>query len=71
MRHNNLRDVNAEYQKEVCMDVVTEPTLIPIEGESNQTEGATADRAHPDISSRRLWSTFERTFYDNNNNNNT
>ena len=64
MRHNNLRDVNAEFQKEVCHDVKVEPMLIPIEGENTQIEGAKEDGAHPDISSRGLWSPFERTFYD-------
>ena len=40
--------------------------LIPIEGENTQIEGAKEDGAHPDISSRGLWSPspFERTFYD-------
>ena len=38
--------------------------LIPIVGEKTQIEGAKEDGAHPDISSRGLWSPFERTFYD-------
>ena len=62
MRHNNLRDMNAEFQREVCRDVVNEPALIPLDNE--EVSGTQADRAAPDISSRGLWSTFERTFYD-------
>ena len=62
MRHNALRDLNAELQQEVCRDVVIEPSMIPVENE--QVSGTTADEARPDISSRGLWSTFERTFYD-------
>jgi len=62
MRHNNLRDLNADLQREVCRDVVVEPSLLPINNE--EVEGTSADRAAPDISSRGLWSTFERTFYD-------
>ena len=62
MRHNALRDLNAELQGEVCRDVVTEPRLLPINNE--EVEGTAADRAAPDISSRGLWSTFERTFFD-------
>ena len=62
MRHNALRDLNAELQGEVCRDVVTEPRLLPINNE--EVEGTAAERAAPDISSRGLWSTFERTFYD-------
>jgi hypothetical protein len=62
MRHNNLRDLNEDFQREVCRDVVSEPSLIPLENE--EVIGTQADRAAPDISSRGLWSTFERTFYD-------
>ena len=49
-------------QKEVCRDVVSEPGLLPVTDQ--EVEGTTADRAAPDISSRGLWSTFERTFFD-------
>ena len=62
MRHNALRDLNAELQQEVCRDVVIEPSQIPVENE--QVSGTSADEKRPDISSRGLWSTFERTFYD-------
>ena len=62
MRHNALRDMNAKLQSEVCRDVVTEPRLLPINNE--EVSGTTADRAAPDISSRGLWSTFQRTFFD-------
>ena len=62
MRHNTLRDLNCTLQREVCRDVVVEPPLLPLDQE--EVEGAQGDRARPDISSRGLWSTFERTFYD-------
>ena len=62
MRHNALRDLNAELQREVCRDVVTEPQLIPLETEI--VSGTQADRAATDISSRGMWSTFQRTFFD-------
>ena len=62
MRHNNIRDINEELQREVCRDVVREPKLIPLNSE--ETSGTHADGAAADISSRGLWSTFERTFYD-------
>ena len=62
MRHNALRDLNAELQGEVCRDVITEPRLLPLNNE--EVNGTVADRAAPDISSRGLWSTFERTFFD-------
>ena len=62
MRHNNLRDLNAELQREVCRDVVVEPQLLPLDSE--EVQGVQGDRAAPDISSRGLWSNFERTFFD-------
>ena len=62
MRHNTLRDLNAELQSEVCKDVTVEPNLLPLDNE--EISGTSANRAAPDISSRGLWSTFERTFYD-------
>ena len=42
--------------------MVTDPRLLPLDGET--VEGTAAYRAAPDISSRGVWSTFERTFYD-------
>lgn len=62
MRHNALRDINAELQREVCRDVVTEPQLISLDNED--IPGTLGERAATDVSSRGLWSTFERTFYD-------
>ena len=62
MRHNNLRDLNADLQREVCRDIVVEPSLLPLDQE--EVDGAQGDGARPDISSRGLWSTFERTFFD-------
>ena len=64
MRHNALRDLNADLQREVCkdVDVAVEPQLLPLENEI--VDGASGDRAAPDISSRGIWSAFERTFFD-------
>ena len=62
MRHNALRDLNADFQREVCKDVVVEPQLLPLRNEV--VDGTSARRAAPDISSRGIWSTFERTFFD-------
>ncbi len=62
MRHNDLIDLNVSMQREVCRDVISEPSLLPIQTE--EIDGTQADRAAPDVSSRGLWSTFERTFFD-------
>ena len=57
MRHNALRDLNAELQAEVCKDITVEPNLLPLDNEDTGTlSGASAVRAEPDtgISSRGL-----------------
>ena len=65
MRHNALRDLNAELQREVCRGVVVEPQLLPLENEIHMDiNGTNAARAATDISSRGIWSTFEHTFFD-------
>ena len=45
MRHNALRDLNADFQREVCKDVVVEPKLLPLEGEI--VDGISGDRTGP------------------------
>ena len=45
-----------------CRDVATEPLLIPLNNE--KVKGTQADKAAADVSSRGMWSTFERTFFD-------
>ena len=62
MRHNALRDLNAELQAEVCKDVVIEPNLLPLDTE--EVSGNSTRKARLDISSRGIWSTFQRTFFD-------
>ena len=62
MRHNNVRDLNCEFQREVCRDVVVEPQLLPLDNE--EVQGAQGDQVALDISSRGLWSAFERSFFD-------
>ena len=47
----------------MCRDVITEPRLLPLE-DNTQVDGTDAERAAPDVSSRGLWSTFERIFFD-------
>ena len=42
---------------------MVEPQLLPLSN-NEEVRGVQGDRAAPDISSRGLWSTFERTFFD-------
>ena len=43
LRHNALRDLNAEMQREICKDVVVEPKLLPVR--DGEVDGTSADRA--------------------------
>ena len=63
MRHNNIRDVEARFLKEVCKDVKTEPELIPI-GNTESESSNEAKKARPDVSAVGIWSSMERTFLD-------
>ena len=56
MRHNDVRDTEAEILREVCRDVVIEPPLIP------STD--LGDKACLDVGARGLWSGLERTLCD-------
>ena len=64
MRHNALRNTEAELMKQVCQDVKLEPELIPIEGEQMRTSTATQDKVRLDISARGVWNPMERVFFD-------
>ena len=57
MRHNNLRNVEADFLSEACRDVKIEHELIPIEDDEN-------DKSILDVSAVGVWSTFERSFVD-------
>ena len=47
MRHNKIRDLEAELMKEVCHDVQLEPALIPVE--EDNIYNLTDDRKRPDV----------------------
>ena len=63
-RHNAIRDAYAEILKEVCIDVRTEPGLLPVNPEDLCPTANSADQARLDIVATGLWSPFERTFFD-------
>ena len=64
MRHNSVRDSEAQIMREVCRDVETEHTLIPINENDYQRKVNTADNARLDISAGGLWNSCEKTFFD-------
>ena len=62
IRHNNIRDFEANLLKQVCNDVECEPPLQPLEGE--QIAGLTGDEARPDIRARGFWRPGQNAFFD-------
>ena len=65
MRHNKIRDLEAEIMQEVCQDVKIEPTLLPVVNDNllaattNQTENARLD-----VSAIGVYGPHEKTFLD-------
>ena len=53
-RHNRVRDTNAEFLREICHDVKTEPELMPIYCK-NSIQGNDTENARLDISARGLY----------------
>ena len=49
MRHNRVRDLEAELMREVCSDVKVEPILLPL-ANANNVNGNTAEKARLDVS---------------------
>ena len=61
MRHNKVRDLEAELMREVCNDVRVEPELLPLNNEQT-VNGNVAQRL--DVSGNGVWGPQERTFLD-------
>ena len=65
MRHNQIRDLEANLMSEVCKDVQREPPLLPLSGETFDLRSVnTAAEARLDISARGIWNTVDKTFFD-------
>jgi len=64
MRHNSMRDSEAQIMRDVCRDVQTESTLLPINKNDYERKVNTADNVRLDISARELWNSCEKTFFD-------
>ena len=63
MRHNKIRDLEAELMREVCNDVKTEPELLPLENDEI-VNGNRAQKARLDVSGNGIWGPQEKTFLD-------
>ena len=65
MRHNQIRDLEANLMSEVCKDVQKEPQLLPLSGEAFERRSTNiAAEARLDISARGIWNTVDKTFFD-------
>ena len=62
MRHNNVRDFEANLLRTILNDVETEPSLQKIENE--EVNGLTGDDAKPDIRARGVWRKGQNAFFD-------
>jgi hypothetical protein len=63
MRHNKIRDLEAELMREVCHDVRIEPELLPLANDRVVT-GNKAKKARLDVAGNGVWGPQERTFLD-------
>ena len=63
MRHNRIRDLEAELMREVCTDVRVEPPLLPLAND-NLVAGNQAENARLDVSGIGIWGPMQKTFLD-------
>ena len=65
LRHNQIRDLTANLLKTICHDVLIEPTLQELTGESLHERTANiTDDARLDIAARGFWISGQRAFFD-------
>ena len=60
MRHNCIRDLEAEIMQEVCSDVRIEPELMPLDNNFIRNRN-NAENARLDVTDIGVWGPFERT----------
>ena len=61
MRHNRVRDLEADLMREVCHDVQIEPELLPL-GNETRKKGNTAEKARLDVLGVGVWGEYQKTF---------
>ena len=64
MRHDELRDLEAEMSSMVCNDVEIEPVLQEITGETSNRGANRAPDSRLDISARGFWERQRTVFFD-------
>ena len=63
LRHNRVRDLEADLMKEVCHNVQVEPELLPIANDGSR-QGNRAEKARLDVAGVGVWGAYEKTFLD-------
>ena len=65
MRHNTVRDVEADFLRTICKDVSVEPGLIPLTGNEGLPRGSNIeDNARLDVACRGFWAPLQKMFLD-------
>jgi hypothetical protein len=65
MRHNTIRDLEAEFLGTICKDVAIEPPLLPVSDAHLLPSSANSDEnARLDVSCRGFWGPLRRAFFD-------
>ena len=65
LRHNDIRDITANWLSEVCHDVEREPPLLPLTGETIIPQSANRrEDARADIRARGFWGWQQGAFFD-------
>ena len=65
LRHNEIRNITAQFLGEVCPDVRQEPPLISLDSENfSERTAVKGDEARLDISALGFWVTGQRVFCD-------
>ena len=64
VRHNSIRNFEAQLLKQVCKDVQIEPPLQPINGVSFHRSAITTDEARLDVRARGFWRDGQNAFFD-------
>ena len=64
MRHNELRNTEADLLREVCRDMQIEPSLLPLTGQQFNRSANHEDMARLDDSAQGFWSSMGKAFFD-------
>ena len=65
IRHNEVRDLLADWLTEVCSAIAVEPQLAPLSGEVFAAASTnTAPGARTDIRARGFWARAQDAFFD-------